>query len=651
MSLRPYHDLVQSISKAVEAAFRDRGYFTEPPLAIASIVEEPPREELGDLAIPMPRIAKALGTSVDVVYEVVSASISSSKYVEGFKRVGPFFNIFVNIGEYGADVINSLRTYGGEYGIVKAQSPQRIVVEFVSANPIHPLHIGSGRNAALGDFIARILELVGHYVERRYYVNDLGMQVACLVYGYLKAGRPMPPPGIKVDHFLGLIYAATSLIVEIMKLRRRAEEVKNKGGFDEYSRIQTELSGLLYDLSNIKEKIPDHVDRLIKGISADKDPEGSISNIMRRYEEGDPEVTNYVREAVSKVLEGIKETLKELGIAMDRWDWESELVRRGLVKGVIGKAMKSPYFTMYRGVPALDFSQLLGIEGVRERLNIARNLEIPPLILMRGDGTTLYTTRDIAYTLVKFKEFNADRVINVIAIEQTLAQAQLRLALYALNYVREAENLIHYSYEMVNLPGASMSGRRGRYVTVDEMLKVLKDSIKGVVMSRGSRAAASEEVIRRMARSAFKYMMLSASPSKVIVFDVAKAADIKSNSAPYLQYTYARAYSILSKHGKGIEWAEISYEGASDRLRKRLLWLIGKFPDVMVNASVSLHPEDLVSFLNRVADAFNTWYDRDSVLRESDVGLKNLKLAITYGVKVVLENGFKALGIDAIPRI
>ncbi len=618
---------------------------------IIKFLEEPPRPEFGDIALPLPRL-RSLGIEVRDVIRHGNLLISRLKklsIINECKVVGAYLNIFLNEEEYAKQFITALKVNGEAYGFIKVSNPKRIVVEFISANPIHPLHIGSGRNAALGEFISRVLEAVGHKVERRYYVNDLGLQVAYLAYGYNLLGKPSPPNDMKVDHFLGLIYAATTTLIDLRKLKEEAEKAKELGNLDEYSRIMNEIDKLVVDIKRIRDKIPGYVDELINKINKERDPQSAVSEIMRKYELGDEEVSSLVRDVVNKVLKGIKETLRVMDVKIDVWDWESDLVRSSLVSMILDKARKSPYATFHKGAIALDFNELLSHDEIRELLNIPKAMEVPPLILMRSDGTTLYTTRDIAYTIKKFREFKADKVINVIAIEQTLPQAQLRLALYALGYTREAVNTIHYSYEMVNLPGKSMSGRRGRYVTIDELISNLRESTRRLMLERG--VEADEEVLTKIARSAFKYMMLATSPNKVVVFDVSKALDISKNSAPYLQYTYARANGVLSKYGKDIEWHKISYKAFKEGLRRRLLIQLSKFPNIVSYVATYLHPEDLVSYLNKVADIFNSWYDQEPIIKEPVEGIRNAKLALTYGVKVVIGNGLRILGLDILERI
>ncbi len=641
----PYRDLLKTIAESISKEFSQSLGTDVSPDLIIRVIEEPPLRKFGDLGIPVPRLSKELGLKFQEVAASVETGLRNTGMVSKVTRVGPYVDAFIDAKKYASKVLKSLKELGENYGVPRAEEPQKIVVEYVSANPVHPLHIGSGRNAAIGDFIYRILSMAGHNVERRYYVDDMGLQVAYLAYGYLKLGRPDPPNEMKPDKYYGLIYAATATIVDLLEAKRKVEALKGKGG-QEYSDALRELDSLMGDLARIRERIPEEVDKLIEEISRDEDPRASIATLMRNYEFG-AEEAQVMREVSEKVMKGIKETLTRLGIDMDTWDWESDLVREGLVQRILEEARKSPCFTIHRGVPALDFKELLKDKDLRRRLRIPEGLEVPPLILVRSDGTTLYTTRDIAYTLKKFREAQAKKVYNVIAIEQTLPQAQLRLALYALGYRFEAENTIHYSYEMVNLVGASMAGRRGRYITVDDLLNQMKERILNIMSERGSR---SEDVAEKMARSAFRYMMLSTSPNKTLVFDVSKALDMRQASGPYIQYTYARARAVLAKAG-GVPWGKLGFEGAGEGLRRELVWLLGKFPHVMKGVLESLRPEDLVAYMNKVADTFNTWYGAEPIAKEVDEGLRALKLAITYGVAVVLANSMKALGMDVLERV
>lgn len=614
---------------------------------VKSFIEEPPRREFGDFSLPAPRLSRVFGLPLKQTIEGLINSLKKVALVDRIDEVNNYVNIYLNYSMLSELVFNSIREAGLNYGRPCFKKPKRVVVEYISANPVHPLHIGSGRNAVLGDFLYRLFKFVGYDVERRYYVNDVGLQTAFLAFGYSILNKPKPPINFKPDHYYGLIYAATSIIIEISKIRKKLKEA----GMDELpklSELQRDLDILLADLSRVKERIPKEVDKLMEEITREENPEGKVNEIMRNYERLDPNY-NFVREVSEEVVKGIAETLDKLNVGIDVWDWESDVIRSGVLKEVLEKAKASPYYGYYKGVPALMFRDLLNDENIKTRLKIPKALEVPPLILMRSDGSTLYTTRDIAYTLIKFRNFNADEVINVIAVEQILSQAQLRLALYALGYVREAENLIHYSYEMVNLPGMSMSGRRAKYVTVDELLESMASKVKNVMKDRG--VEVTEEQALKIARSAFKFMILSTSPSKTLVVDVGRALDLKQNSGPYMQYTYVRAKSILDKVDNHVDWNSIDYSKSVKEPVKTLIWELSKFPEVISKTLESLQPEGLATYLIKVADLYNNLYDAEPILKEVDKGYRELKLAVTYGVAVVLKNGMEVLGLDVLDRM
>ncbi|MEM4519066.1 MAG: arginine--tRNA ligase [Sulfolobales archaeon] len=617
------------------------------PSDLVPYVEEPARKDYGDLSLPLHRISRICGINLNEVSNIVKGL----RLCDLFSRsdlVNGYLNVFINEVNYAKILADIIRKDNERYGFVQDDRRLKVIVEFVSANPVHPLHIGSGRNAVLGDFLSRIFEVRGHEVQRRYYVNDLGRQVAVLVYGYVMLGKPEIPNNVKPDEWLGFIYAVTNTIIDIIELRK---ELPKFDGIDGDTRVvkQRELDELMGVLSELRSRDEALVDKLLDSISSDVDPVKSVEDLMMRYERGDPEVKEVFRYVAGMVLSGINSTLSRLSIHFDKWDWESDLVFSGMVREVLELARRSNYFTLHKDAPALDFSDLQMDQSIKALLRLPRSVEVPPLILMRSDGTTLYVTKDIAYSVMKFRDFNADLVINVVGNEQTLAQAQLRLALYALGFKDEASKLLHYSYELVTLPGIKMSGRRGRYVSVDQVLDGLEVKVEDIMKSRG--IGAEERVKKAMAVGAFKYMMLSSSPTKVINFDPEVALNLSRNSAPYLQYTYARASSILRKYGKSLEWDLINFKSASNPIRREILQLISKFPYIITKVSKDLDPELLTTYLNKLADVFNSWYDVEPIIHEVDEGVKHFKLFLTYSVGLVIKNGLYVMGIDVLDRI
>ncbi|HID40666.1 MAG TPA: arginine--tRNA ligase, partial [Pyrodictium sp.] len=595
---------------------------------------------------------------LDTFFKKATALLQQEPVVAEAKRVGGYLNITIDVGYAAKLVFEAVRVEGFEYGRVKTDKPERIVVEHTSANPVHPLHIGHARNASLGDSLARLLRARGHVVQTRFYINDMGRQVAVLAYGYIAAGLDEPPKNVKPDHWIGLVYAITHTLLDIEELKKRLEQLKREEKYEEYRQLLRELDELVAAASRLRERDPELFERIAEALKG-KDPSQEISKLMQVYEyRQDPEKVELVRKVVQLCLQGFRETLSRLGIEIEKWDWESELAWTSMVSKILEQARNSPYATVHKGALALNLQPVLRDSVVRERLGLPEDYEIPPLILQRSDGTTLYTTRDIAYSLKKFREFNADRVFNVIAAEQRLEQLQVRLALIALGYRREGLNMIHYAYEMVNLPGQKMSGRRGRYITLDELIDQAVAIARQEVEKRSPGLPEEEKrkIAEAVGTAAVRYTLVSVSASKPMTFNINEALNFERNSAPYILYTHARAASILAKareRGIQLDWDRIDYSATNENMLRRSLVIQALvYPYVFAKAADEQRPELIVAYLSRLADIFNRWYTSgDSVVNEQDQGKQMFKLALVYAVKQILANALDLLGIKAIDRM
>ncbi|MEM2029612.1 MAG: arginine--tRNA ligase, partial [Candidatus Bathyarchaeia archaeon] len=267
----------------------------------------------------------------------------------------------------------------------------------------------------------------------------------------------------------------------------------------------------------------------------------------------------------------------------------------------------------------------------------------------RSDGTTLYTTRDIAYSLWKLKM--ADKVINVIGIEQRLAQIQLKLALYALGCADEAGRLIHFAYNLVNFPGQRISGRRGRYITLDEVIDEAIERAYEEVNKRSTDLA--EEEKRRISEivgiGAVKYALLETDPLKPIVFTWDRVINFEKNSGPYIQYSYARACSILRKAPKHVEDADFSL--LKEPAEREIVLMVARFPEIFIDAADNLRPNIIADFANTLADKFNAFYASIPVIKAEPPELANARLMLVNAARITLRNALALLGIEAPQRM
>jgi len=437
----------------------------------------------------------------------------------------------------------------------------------------------------------------------------------------------------------------------------RSNAYNHRPGLARKGAIEEDVESLASTIARLREKDVELADMIIENVMKLEDPEAELSRIMSRYEAGLEPERSIVRSVAGKVIEGFKETLEKLGVEFDYWDWESDVVWSGLLSSTLEKLRGSRYIVKHKDALALDVArvakEVVEPSGeLSQTIRLPRGFEIPPMILARSDGTTLYWTRDIAYSLYKFESSKADMVVNVIAGEQRLPQLQIRLALLALGRVREAVNMIHYDYEMVRLPGRVMRGRRGEYVSLDEIVEDAEARALQEVLKRNPGLGAEEAriIAGKVAVGAIRFSLVQPGALKPIVFDVEKVLNFEENTGPYLQYTYARAHNILEKHGP-IDFSLADPRAYSDSLRRALLIQALTYPLVAAKAADELRPEDLASYLLKLADTFNRWYQRDSVIHEQDMGAREAKAILVKLVRDVLSSGLGVLGVPVLERM
>lgn len=613
------------------------------------MLEVPPTREFGELASSVSfELAKQVVKKPILLANQIAAAIDASKspLIQSVEAAGKgYVNFYLNFAEFSSLTLESIRMLDLEYGFVKTENPEKIIVEHTSVNPIHPIHIGQARNPVLGDAVARILKAHGHTVFRHYYIDDVGRQSAVIAYGYKKLEEPRPEG--KPDHFIGQVYAVTSCIMEIHRLKRGIESAKKRSLNEEILKFQRELDDWVSVAADLEERFPKLFNHLLDEIN--EDPESKVDDLIRRYESGEEGAKSLIREVCQLCLKGFEGTLGRVGITFDSWDWESDFIWSGEVLRILDKLKSTSYVFQVGGVLEFDADKVAQSFEIKDMLGLKEDYEIPSLTLVRADGTTLYTTRDIPYTIWKFQQ--ADKVINVIGMEQTLSQLQLKLALYALGYVKYARSLIHFAYSLVNFPGYRMSARKGRYITFDE---VTEEAIKRAYEEVSKRSPQlPDEEKRRISNivgiGALRYALVEVDPAKPVVFTWDRVLDFERNSAPYIQYSHARACSILRKAARTPERPD--YSLLDHHLEHDIILMLSRFPEIFVDAAENLKPNIIADFANALADKFNTFYNAVPVIKAKPLGLSDARLALVDAVRTVLGNALSLLGIEAPQRM
>jgi arginyl-tRNA synthetase len=644
----PFAAFRSECEAALESALRK----VLPEIEISNMaLEKPPNPDFGELASSLCfELAKKIGQKPIDLAKNLAKNTDKTKFslVEKVSSAGGgYVNFHLDFAKFSALTLNSIMKLDDQYGFIKTKKPQKTIVEHTSANPLHPLTIATARNPVLGDTIARMLISRGHTVYRHFYIDDVGRQSSVIAYGYQKLGRPTPDE--KPDHYIGKIYTVTSCFVEINRLKKQLERAKTVSAEEEITKITRELDDWVAVAAELKGKYPELFEKLLTKIGEDENPETAIRILNQAYEAGDQKAKRLVRTVSELCLEGFKETLAKIDITLDSWDWESELMWSGRVQEVLQRLRKSRYTRAEGGVMEFDGEKVVQELDLWARLGLKAEHEIPSLTLVRADGTTLYTTRDVAYSLLKFEK--AEKIINVIGMDQSLAQLQLKIALHALGYGKYADNLVHFAYNLVTFPGFKMSSRRGRYITLDE---VLSEAIKRAyeeVSKRSPQLTEKEKqkIAEFVGIGAVRYALVDVDTSKTVVFTWDRVLNFETNSAPYVQYTHARACSIMRKAEKKPE--KPTYELLTEKLEHEITTALASFPDAFLDATEYLKPNLIADYVNSLADKFNAFYGAFRVIGVEPQGLSDARLALTESVRIVLRNALSLIGVLAPERM
>ena len=358
-------------------------------------LNKPPKIDFGQLASSLCfELARTLKQKPFALAEQVVGAMRKSGFslIEKVVAAGGYVNFYADFPKFSDLTLSSVREMNSKYGFIKTGDPVKVIVEHTSVNPLHPIHIGQARNPMIGDALARILEYRGHEVSRHYYIDDVGRQSSVVAYGYAKLGEPEPDE--KADCFVGKIYTITCCLVELNRLKRAL--VSGEKAAEDMAKINKELAEWMSIAAELEERFPELFAELLAKIGEDENPEEEINRLNRAYEDGEPEAKRLIRKVSELCIQGFKETQQRVEVRYDSWDWESDFVWNTQVSAVLQKLKKSPFIYAEGEVLEFDAEKVVSTLDLKAKLGLKEDYEVPPLTLVRADGTTLYTTRDVA---------------------------------------------------------------------------------------------------------------------------------------------------------------------------------------------------------------------------------------------------------------
>jgi len=555
---------------------------------VAPQLERARSPEHGEFASNLAMVlAKRSGMPPRELAQLIIDKMPRSRQVERSEIAGPgFINFYMNHVAL-TGVVNDVLYHGDTYGHLPKDDEHEVTVEFVSANPTGPLHVGHGRGAAYGASLASILQAAGYSVQREYYVNDNGRQMDILAVSvwlrYLElCGEQIrfPENGYRGDYIYDI-----------------AREVRKEIG-DKYRFKGREV---LDDL------LPDEADG--------GDRETHIDSLILRAREmlGHEGYLAFFETAVNSILTDIQKDLSSFGVDFDHWFSEKELEDSGAIEHAIERLEKNGHLYKKDGATWFRASEL-GDEKDR--------------VVVRENGRTTYFASDIAYFLNKM-ERGFEKAIYIFGADHHGYIARLRAAAMGLGEDPDRLEIILVQFAVLFRDGKKiqMSTRSGQFITLREL---------------------REEVSTDAAR--FFYVMRSHEQHLDFDLDLAKSKT-NENPVYYIQYAHARICSVFRNleqmnqtHNPAIGEAALKLLTEANEIK--LLRALSRYPEIIESSARLRAPHQLAHYLQALATEFHALYNSEQFLVD-DEHIRNARLNLIHATRFVLANGLSLLGISA----
>ena len=517
------------------------------------------------------------------------------------------------------------------FGFVEIGKQSTIVVEHTSVNPNKALHIGHIRNIIIGDTVSRILRKADYKVNVLNYIDDSGLQVADILVGFTHFGFDQEPPnGKKFDHYCGDdVYVKTT---------QKYEE--------------------------------------------DSSLEEIRKNVLKELEDGTSETAKFADTVTRKVLANQLETCWNLSVTYDCLNFESQIIRSG---------MWSKIFEKLKEMKLVEFEN----EGKNEGCWVIRgDGKEEDKVIVRSNGTATYIAKDIPYAAWKLgllddpfhyekypieqpnnqklwqttlndsdsteNNFTGQKVITVIDSRQDRLQKIITELMAKFKSVPDA--YVHLGYESVTLSSdtaktlgivtdgkqAQMSGRKGLYVSADSVYDLLKEKTIQETTQRHPEMSAQEiqSIAHNVAVGTLRYEMIKYDLDKIITFDLTKSLSLEGDTAPYIQYTHARASRILEKSERSAS-IDVDFSLLSEKSELDLVKTIGLFGISVKDSANNLSPKVIARYCYDLAVSFNSFYEQNKVLGIGDENLENSRLCLVNSFKMTIERALDLIGIVA----
>ena len=532
--------------------------------------------------------------------DIANEAAAQLKGCELFSKAEVCMPGFINLdvsSSFLSDYINGMYADSGN-GLNKAEHPKKIIVDYGGANVAKPLHVGHLRSAVIGEALKRMGAALGNEMIGDVHLGDWGLQMG-LIITELKERQPE------------LVYFDENYTGEYPK--------EAPFTISELEEIYPTASGKSKEDADYKERAMEATFKLQSGVRGYR---ALWDHII----------------AVSVV--DLKKNYQNLNVDFDLWKGESDV--HDVIPGMVEYMKKEGYAYISDGALVVD---------VKEDTDTK---EIPPCMILKSDGASLYNTTDLATIMERMREYHPDRLIYLTDKRQDLYFEQVFRCARKTKLVDENTELLHIGFGTMNgKDGKPFKTREGGVMRLELLIKEINEEMyRKITDNRQVDEDEARETAKVVALSAIKYGDLSNQASKDYIFDIDKFTSFEGDTGPYILYTIVRIKSILNKvKEQGGEIETVSLREAGSESEKALMMEIAKFNAMMETAYAETAPHKVCAYIYDLANAFNRFYHETRIVAEEDAGKKSGWIALLLLTRDILETCIDVLGFSAPERM
>ena len=541
--------------------------------------------------------AKIYRKAPNMIAKDVIAALDNKKFIGEIEAVNPGFINMKLDAEAVAEYLNEMKE-DENLGLNKAEEAKTIVVDYGGPNVAKPLHVGHLRSAIIGECLKRIARKMGHNVLGDIHLGDWGLQMG-LIITELKVRRPELP--YFDEAFEGEYPEEAPFTIGELEEIYPAASAKSKED-EAYKEEALHATYLLQNGHKGYTAIWKHIMNV------------SIPDLERNY--------------------------ANLNVSFDLWKGESDA--KPYIPDMIERFKKDGFARIDQGALVID---------VKEETDTK---EMPPCMIQKSDGSSLYGTTDLATIVQRVEDYNPDRLIYLTDKRQELHFMQVFRAAKKTGIVSEGMELTHLGFGTMNgKDGKPFKTREGGVMRLERLIAEIEEEMyKKITDNRTVEESEARSTAKIVGLSAIKYGDLSNQIAKDYVFDVDRFTSFEGNTGPYILYTIVRIKSILNKYqaeGGCVDGLKIS--GQVNESQKALMLELTKYNEVMENAYNELAPHKICAYIYDLANAFNRFYHETKILSEECEETKKGYIALLVLAKEVLESCIDVLGFEAPERM